>query len=129
MKKYVTWMWFKFWPMINIFWKLLANKSLVTTKLPRIIFAHRIHSNSKEVPYISWQSKYSNLKTTCHIKSNFSYVWTKLLQNLLHAKYIIIQNLLQNLSHTNPSLLSEIKMERIKTPENNITWKQHLFFS
>ena len=44
----------------------------------------RIHSNSKEVSYLSWQNTYPNLKTTCHIKLKF-FLWTKLLENLLLA--------------------------------------------
>ena len=48
----------------------------------------RVHSNSKEVSYLSKQNTYPNLKTTCHIKLN-SFLWTKLLENLLLAKYLI----------------------------------------
>ena len=39
-------------------------------------------------PYLSWQSTYPNLKTTRHIKLEF-FFWTKLLENLLLAKYLI----------------------------------------
>ena len=48
----------------------------------------RIHLNSKEVYYLSWQNAFSNYETTCHIKLKFS-LWTKLLENLLPAKYLI----------------------------------------
>ena len=48
----------------------------------------RVHSNSKEVSYLSWQNTYHNLKTTCHIKLKY-FLWTKLLENLLLAKYLI----------------------------------------
>ena len=34
-----------------------------------------VHSNSKEVSYLSWQNTYPNLKTTCHIKLKF-FLWT-----------------------------------------------------
>ena len=37
---------------------------------------------------ISWQNKSPNLKTTCHMKLNF-FLWTKLLENLHFAKYLI----------------------------------------
>ena len=47
-----------------------------------------IHSNSKEVSYLSWQNTYPNLKTTSHIKLKF-FLWTKLMENLLLAKYLI----------------------------------------
>ena len=47
----------------------------------------RVHSNSKELSS-SWQNMYPNLKTTCHIKLKF-FLWTKLLENLLQAKYLI----------------------------------------
>ena len=45
----------------------------------------RVHSNSA---YFSWQNMYPNLKTTCRIKLNF-FLWTKLLENALLAKYLI----------------------------------------
>ena len=48
----------------------------------------RVHWNSKEVSYLSWQNTYPNLKTTCLIKLRF-FLWTKLLENLLLAKYLI----------------------------------------
>ena len=45
----------------------------------------RVHSNSEEVSYLSWQNTYPNLKTTCHIKLKF-FLCTKLLENLLLEK-------------------------------------------
>ena len=48
----------------------------------------RVHSNSKEVSYLSWQNIYPNLKTTCHVKLKFL-LWSKLLENLFLAKYLI----------------------------------------
>ena len=48
----------------------------------------RVYSNSKGVFYLPWQNKFSNLKTTCHIKPKF-FLWTKLLENLLLTKYFI----------------------------------------
>ena len=47
-----------------------------------------VHSNSEEVSYLSSQNMYPNLKTPCHIKLNF-FLWTKLQENLLLAKYLI----------------------------------------
>ena len=47
-----------------------------------------VHSNSEEVSYLSSQNTYPNLKNLCHIKLNF-FLWTKLLENLLLAKYLI----------------------------------------
>ena len=41
------------------------------TILLRIIVARnffQVHGNSKDVSYLTWQIKYSNLNTTCHIK-------------------------------------------------------------
>ena len=43
---------------------------------------------TQELSYLSWQNTYPNLKTTCHIKLKI-FLWTKLLENLLHAKYLI----------------------------------------
>ena len=48
----------------------------------------RVHSSSKEVSYLSWKNATPNLKTTCHIKLKF-FLWTKLLEYLLLAKYLI----------------------------------------
>ena len=53
------------------------------TNLPKII-----DSNSEEISYLSWQNKYPNFKTTCHIKLKF-FLWTKLLESLLLGKYLI----------------------------------------
>ena len=47
-----------------------------------------VHSNSKEVSDLFRQNTYPNLKTTCHIKIKL-YLEIKLLENLLHAKYLI----------------------------------------
>ena len=48
----------------------------------------RVHSTSKEVSYLSWQNMYPNLKATCRIMLKF-FLWTKLLESLLLAKYLI----------------------------------------
>ena len=48
----------------------------------------RVHSNWKEVSYLSWQNTYRNLKTTWRIKVKF-FLWTKLVENLLYTKYLI----------------------------------------
>ena len=48
----------------------------------------RVHWNSEEVFYLFWQSTYPNLKTTCHIKLKF-FLWNKLPENLLLAKFLI----------------------------------------
>ena len=60
------------------------------TNLPRIIVARdfsRVHSNWKELSYLFWQNTYANLKTTWHVKLK-KVLWTKLLENLLLAKYV-----------------------------------------
>ena len=74
---------------LYIFRKLLANTSL-NTKLPKIIVARDFPSSSypKEVFYLPWQNKYSNLKITCPIKLKWLW-WTRLLENLLLTKYFI----------------------------------------
>ena len=78
----------------------------------------RVHSNSKEVFYLSWQNTYPNLKTTCHIKLKF-FLWTKLLENLLLAKYLIsaaapLRRLIRNGSWLNTNGLMEILVYKIK---------------
>ena len=55
-------------------------------KLLRIIVA-RHFSPQKEVSYLTWQNTYPTLKTTCQIK--LKCLWTKLLENVLLAKYLI----------------------------------------
>ena len=47
----------------------------------------RVHSNSKEVSYLSWQNMYPNLKATCHVTLKF-FLWTELLEKILLAKYL-----------------------------------------
>ena len=90
-KEYVLRTWFKFWPMKNIFRKLLSNESLIMVclqiyrELLLLVTFLRVHSNSKEVSYLCWQIdyRYPNLKATCHIKLKF-FLWTE------HpAKYLI----------------------------------------
>ena len=60
--------------------------------LLKIIVARNYSPSSfklkKEVPHLSWQNKYPNLKTTCHIKLKFL-LRTKILENILIAKYLI----------------------------------------
>ena len=93
-KEYAIRTCFKFWPMKNIFRKLEANESLIMTclqiyrKLLSLATFLQVHSNSKEVFYLSCQNRYPNLKTTCRFKLKF-FLWTKLLERLLLAKYLI----------------------------------------
>ena len=90
-KEYVMWTCFEFWPMKNSFWKL-QEFDYSCLKIDRELLLHatflRVHSNSKEVSYLSWPNTYPNLKTTCHFKLTF-FLWTKLLDNLLLAKHLI----------------------------------------
>ena len=71
---------------LQICWELL----LLVTFL-------RVHSNSGEVLYLSWQNRYPNLKITSHIKLKF-FLWTKLLENLPFARCLISDTALLNLS-------------------------------
>ena len=93
-KEYLMWTWFKLWPMKNIFRKLWGNESLTVAcvQIYRELLSHatflRVHWNSEEVSYTSWQNTYPNLSFTCHIKVKF-FLWPKLLENLLLAKYLI----------------------------------------
>ena len=48
----------------------------------------QVHSNSKDVSYLYWQNGYPNWKTTCYIKLKL-FLWTRLLESLLLAKYLI----------------------------------------
>ena len=65
---------------LRLIYKFTDNYCHFTTFL-------RVHSNSKEVFYLSWQNRYPNLKTTCHMKLKI-FLWTKLLERLLLAKYL-----------------------------------------
>ena len=65
---------------LRLIYKFMDNYCHFTTFL-------RVHSNSKEVFYLSWQNRYPNLKTTCHMKLKI-FLWTKLLERLLLAKYL-----------------------------------------
>ena len=65
---------------LRLIYKFTDNYCHFTTFL-------RVLSNSKEVFYLSWQNRYPNLKTTCHIKLKI-FLRTKLLERLLLAKYL-----------------------------------------
>ena len=82
-----VWLW--------LVYKIYRELLLLATFLP-------VHSNSKEVFYLSWPNKYPNLKTTCHIKLKF-FLRTKLLENLLYTKYLIsvAAPLIQHVSNCN----------------------------
>ena len=68
-------------------WLLLLVYKIYRELLSLATFL-QIRWNSKEVSYVFWQNTYPNLKTTCHIQLKF-FLWTKLLENLLLAKYLI----------------------------------------
>ena len=93
-EKNVMWTCFKFGPIKNTFQKLWAHESLFMGCLQiyqqslSLATFLRVHSNLKEVSYLSWPYTYPNLKTTWHIKLKFFW-WTKILENLLLAKYLI----------------------------------------
>ena len=57
------------------------------TKLLRIVVAHQFYSILREVSSLPLQTKYSNLKTICHIKPNY-FLWAKLPEKVLLAKYV-----------------------------------------
>ena len=85
----------------------------------------RVHSNSKEVSYLSQQNKYPNLKTTCHIKLKF-FLWTKRLDIFLLAKYLIfVTATLTFLSHKAfPLVLILIKVFLRPLKTKSIIWKR-----
>ena len=91
-KEYITWTCFKFWPMKKFSenYEPMRVLMMACLQIYRQSFATflLVHLNSKEVSYLSWQNTYPELKTTCHIKLKF-FLCTKLLQNLLIAKYLI----------------------------------------
>ena len=95
MRRNVTWPCFKFWPMIKIFWKSMSQQQFdyelytkwVVSKI-RTSITRNFSASLFKVSYLPWQNICSNIKTTGHIKSKFV-LWTKLLQNLLLAKYLI----------------------------------------
>ena len=67
-------------------WLWLTYK--FTKNYCRLRLFSRGHSNSRKVSYLSWQNTYPNFESTCHIKLKF-FLWTKLIENLLLAKYPI----------------------------------------
>ena len=78
----------KHFPKIISQWEL--NYGLFTN-LPRIIVACDFSTSSFKLErgiLLYWKNGYPNLKTTCHIRLKF-FLWTKLLESLLLAKYII----------------------------------------
>ena len=93
-KEYVMWMCFKFWPIKNIFRKLKPMRVWLwlVYQIYRELFSLatflRVHSNSKEISYLSWQNTYPKSKTTSHIQLK-CFLWTKLLENLL--SYLLLR--------------------------------------
>ena len=75
-------------------WKTFSVKTFsddygLFTNLPRIIVVCKFYEFIQaQKRYLSWQNMYPNIKTTCHIKLKF-FLWTKLPENLLFAKYLI----------------------------------------
>ena len=91
-------MYLTFWPMKNIsrkkprVWLWFVYKVQCSFRMlvdyARLQLFAWVHSDSKEVSYFSSQSKYPNLKNSCHIKPKF-FLWAKLLENLFLTKYLI----------------------------------------
>ena len=67
------------------FWLWLAHR-FTENYYPSRLFSEFIQT--QEVSYVSCQNTYPNSKTTCHNKLQF-FLWTKLLENLTLAKYLI----------------------------------------
>ena len=75
------WTSFKFWNFSKNFFlvsrKQSANECLIMVclqiyrELLSLTTFLLVHSNLKEVSYLSWQNAYPNLKTACHIKLKF----------------------------------------------------------
>ena len=79
-----------------------------------------VHSNSKEVSYLSWQNMYPNLKTTRHIKLKF-FLWTKLLHNLLLANYLMSTiSSLKNLVCLDSLIIILLMCTLVKPPMENL---------
>ena len=70
----------------------------------------------KEVSYLSKQNNYDILKTTCHLKLKF-FLWTKLPENILLAKYLIsvAATLILSYYHYQPNLLWQFLREWIQS--------------
>ena len=68
----------------------MARLQIYRELLPLATFL-RVHLNSKEVSYLSWQKKYPNLKTACYINCYIKtkcLLWTKFLEILVLSKYL-----------------------------------------
>ena len=66
------------------------------------------------------------MKTSCHIKLKF-FLWTKLLENLLLAKYLIPVAETSNVSISRP--ISEINLETMKVTMYKVSYLQFQRFS
>ena len=78
----------KHFPKNKIHWEFHFGLFTNLPALLSLVAFLRFHSNSKEVSYPSRQNMYPNLKAASHIKLKF-FLRTKLLENLLLAKYLI----------------------------------------
>ena len=66
------------------------------------------------------------MKTSCHVKLKF-FLWTKLLENLLLAKYLIPVAETSNVSISRP--ISEINLETMKVTIYEVSYLQFQRFS
>ena len=92
----------------------------------------RVHSNSKEVSYLSWQNTYPNLKTICHIKLTI-FLWTKLVESLLLVQYLIsvaatlflLNKRRSNQFHRFSAFSVQIPSKLSQSTCSEIKWKPH----
>ena len=77
----------KYFPKTISQWEFVMTCLQTHQELLSLTTFLQVHSNSKEVSYLSWQNIYPNSKNTCHIKLK-CFLRTKLLENLLLAKYL-----------------------------------------
>ena len=81
----------KYYPKNISQWKFCYGLSQIYRELLSLATFLWVYLNSKEVSYLSWQKMYPNLKTICHIKVKL-FLWTKLLESLLLAKYHCVKS-------------------------------------
>ena len=81
----------------------MTNEKYFQKTISQWEFDHGLCTNlpSKLVTsYLSWQNFYPNIKTASHIKLKF-YLWTKLLENVLLAKYLLYSAAILNVKMEN----------------------------
>ena len=83
-----------------------------------------VHSNSRKLSYLSWQSRCPNLKITCHIKPKL-FLWTKLPKKLTLVAATLMFCMLKMRNYILPVFQNMIQIvEKTSCSINDLKWRR-----